>query len=192
MRTIRTKVYKFEELSDEAKQVAIEKHRNNIDEVFLDMFYDDCIEIIEEVGFCSDIKVQYSLGYSQGDGLSFSCDYFTKLNELFVEVLGEGKQKTIDCIIDNCSFELSGNNGRYCFASKSDIDFYSNSTSVSHTNIERIIQKVCRVLENIYTDLCQDLEKRGYGEIEYQNSDEYISEELISNEYEFTKQGNIF
>ena len=38
MRTIRTKVYNFEELSQEAKQVAIERYRNNTTEVFLDMF----------------------------------------------------------------------------------------------------------------------------------------------------------
>ena len=80
MRTIRTKVYNFEELSQEAKQVAIERYRNNTTEVFLDMFQEGCIEAIEEAGFSGDIKLQYDLGYSQGDGLSFSCDYFTKLN----------------------------------------------------------------------------------------------------------------
>ena len=34
MRTIRTKVYNFEELSQEAKKVAIERYRNNTKEVF--------------------------------------------------------------------------------------------------------------------------------------------------------------
>ena len=192
MRTVRTKVYNFEELSQEAKQVAIERYRNNTTEVFLDMFQEDCIEAIEEAGFSGGIQLQYDLGYSQGDGLSFSCDYFTKLSELFTEVLGEGKQKTIDCIIDNCSFELSGNNGRYCFASKSDLDLTLENYNRDYDNIESVVEKVREKLENIYVELCKDLEKKGYAEIEWQNSDEYIEQEIISNEYEFTKDGKQF
>lgn len=194
MRTVRTKVYNFEELSQEAKQVVIERYRNNTTEVFLDMFQEDCIEAIQEAGFSGDIKLQYDLGYSQGDGLSFSCDYFTKLNEVFAEVLGEGKNKTIDCIINNCSFVLKSNEGKYCFASKGDLDFYFDNYQVNFTdsNIESVVEKVREKLENIYVDLCKDLEKRGYAEIEWQNSDEYIEEEIKANEYEFTKEGNRF
>ncbi len=49
MRTIRTKVYQFNELNDEAKQVAIEKYRNNNDDLFMDMFKEDCLRQIEDV-----------------------------------------------------------------------------------------------------------------------------------------------
>jgi len=43
MRTIRTKVYTFDELSDEAKQVAIQEMRNS-KEIHLDWFNDDAKE----------------------------------------------------------------------------------------------------------------------------------------------------
>jgi hypothetical protein len=192
MRTVRTKVYKFEELSNEAKAVAIENYRNNTTEVFLDMFQEDCIEAIQEVGFSGNIKLQYDLGYSQGGGLSFSCDYFTKLNEVFTEVLGKGKEKTINCIINELAFSLEGNNGRYCFASKGDLDLTLENYNRDYNSIESSISKVREKLENIYFDLCKDLEKRGYAEIEWQNSDEYIEQVIVANEYEFTINGNSF
>ena len=192
MRTIRTKVYQFNELNDEAKQVAIENYRNNHYDVELDGFIEGAKERIEEAGFKGNSSLSYSLGYSQGDGLSFSCDYFDKLNEVFIEILGEGKQKSIDCIINDLAFSLEGNNGRYYFASKSDLNLTLENYNKDYENIESVVSKIRENLENLYIKLCQDLEKQGYSEIEYQNSDEYITETLIANEYEFTKEGNIF
>jgi hypothetical protein len=192
MRTIRTKVYQFNELNENAKENAIEWYKKD-QEIFLDFFNEDAKEQIENAGFKGNIQIQYDLSYSQGDGLSFSCDYYDKLNELFTEFLGHGKQKTIDCLINNCSFKLKGNNGRYCYASKSDLDFYLDNYYVkSQENIDEIITQVRQKLEDLYIDLCKDLESQGYKEIEYQYSDEYIIENIISNEYEFTAEGNRF
>ena len=194
MKIIETKVYQFDELNENAKQNAIENYRNNNDDVFLDFFKDDAKEQIENAGFKGNVSLSYSLSYCQGDGLSFSCDSFDKLNDLFIEVLGTEKQKTIDCIINNCSFENKGNNGRYSYSSKKDICFELESfgTNYDKTNIENIVSQVETKIQDLYMDLCKDLEKQGYLEIEYQNSDEYITENLISNEYEFTENGNIF
>lgn len=38
-------------------------------------------------------------------------------------------------------------------------------------------------------DICHELEKTGYDEIEYINSDEYIADHLDANSYEFTRAG---
>lgn len=195
MRTIRTKVYKFDELLVDAQQNAIEQYKSQNNEVFLDGFNEDCLRQIEEVGFYDNIKIQYDLGYSQGDGFSFSCDRIeTKiLLPLFAEILGEGKEKTAKIIIDNCSFENTGNKWRYCFASKSDIDFnierYGNNDV---ENCNTIASKVLEKLENLYMSLCKELEKNGYSEIEFQNSEEYIRDYFISNGIDFTKDGQIF
>jgi hypothetical protein len=192
MRTIRTKVFQFNELNENAKENAVEWYKKD-QEIFLDFFKEDAKEQIENAGFKGNIKMQYSLSYCQGDGLSFSCDYYDKLNELFTKVLGHGKQKTIDCIINNCSFELKGNTGHYCYAAKSDLDFYlDNYYARSSKNIDAAINKVCEMLEDLYTNLCKDLENTGYKEIEYQYSDENIIENIMANNYEFTAAGNIF
>ena len=193
MRTIRTKVYQFNELNDEAKQVAIENYRNNNHEVEFDAFRESCIEQAIDTGF-EYISLQYSLGYSQGDGLSFGAKNCTIIEKLILEVLGTGKEKTANLLSENIYFSLHANNGHYTYASKSDIDFYFDfPTTLQNTdNLDKLAEKVLDKLQTIYMDLCKKLEKQGYSEIEYQNSDEYISENLISNEYEFTKEGNIF
>lgn len=192
MKTIEIELYKFTELSENAKNAAIEKHKEN-SEIFLDFFNDDCHEQIKENGFRGNIKLQYRLSCSQGDGLSFSCDYFDNLNALFIEILGTEKQKTIDSIINNISFKCDGNNGRYCYASKNDISLeLDNYYLKSSTNIDNLISKVESKLKDLYIDLCNELEKQGYDDIEHQHSDEYIIETLTENDYYFTIDGKIY
>ena len=192
MRTVRTKIYQFNELNDKAKQVAIENFRDNQQEIFLDFFNEYCLEQIEEAGFKGKVSLNYSLSYSQGDGLSFNAEYFDKLNDIFKEVLGEAKQKSIDAIINESSFTLKSTNNYYCYASKNDLDFTLENYSREYKNIDLVIGKVREKLEDLYINLCKDLENKGYSEIEYQNSDEYITEEIINNKYEFTENGNLF
>ena len=172
-------IYNFNELSHEAKETAINNFRGE-GEVFLDFFNDDCVQIINERGFKGNIKLQYSLSNCQGDGLSFGCDYFDsqKLHEIFIEVLGTGKDKTIETIINECSFSLVGNNGHYCYANKNDLDFCFTD-NVYAPNIEKVVGKVKEKLLEIYLKLCSELEKMGYDEIDYQYSDEFIANELI-------------
>lgn len=194
MRTIRTKVYNFNELSNEAKAVAIENFKNN-QEVCLDFFNEECTEQIEEAGFFDDVKLQYSLSYCQGDGLSFSCSKVKEslLLSFFVEILGKNKEKTAKIIIENCIFENTGNNGNhYCYASKNDIEFICENYKSDIDNIDAIVSQVENKLQILYIDLCKKLENQGYSEIEYQRSDEAVMESLIENGYEFTIEGNKF
>lgn len=195
MRTIRTKIYKFEELNEEAKNNAIEKERNSEYNVNLDFFKEYAKEQIEASGFFNDVSLQYSLSFSQGDGLSFSCKNIESkvLLQFFSEVLGEGKEKTAKVIIENCSFENTGNKGtHYCYSSRNDVSYEFDDYSGNKLRIHDLVGKVETKIKDLYINLCEKLENQGYKEIEYQQSDKYISENLISNEYEFTKDGNIF
>jgi hypothetical protein len=190
MRTIKTNLYQFHELSKAAQETAIEKQRNNENNVYLDFFYDDCIELINKKGFKGNIKLQYSLSYCQGDGLSFSCDYYNNLNTLFIEILGTEKQKTINCIINNCILKINGNNGRYCYAHRNDVNLELDNYYVkSSTNLDNLISQVETKLKDLYIDLCKELENNGYSEIEYQNSDECIIDYFNNNEIEFYENG---
>ena len=189
MKTIQ--VYNFNELSQCGKETAIKNFRGE-GEIHLDFFNDEAKEIISQRGFKGNIKLQYSLSNSQGDGLSFGCDYFDseKLHEIFVEVLGTGKDKTIEVILNNSYFKLNGNSGRYCYANIGDLEYIFDD-NISAPNIEEVVGKVEEKLVEIYLDLCKELENIGYNEIEYQYSDEYISELLEVNEYEFLENGKI-
>lgn len=190
MKTINT--YNFNELSDSSKEVAIDSFRYIID-THLDFFNEDCIGIIEQNGFYGNIKLYYSLGYCQGDGLSFSCEFIKTeiLQKLFKEVLGEGKDKTIQLIIDNCYFNLLSNTGGYYYyARRSDLEFRFDD-NINALNIEEVVGKVEDKLRELYLSLCKELEKQGYDEIEYQFSDEYISDLLEANDYEFLEDGQL-
>lgn len=193
MRTIETEVYEFHELSEKAKENAINYFREDM-EIYLDFFNEDCVEYAKEKGF-EDIELQYSLGYCQGDGLSFSAKEYTKLEELYLEELGKGKEKTAKLLADNTYFRCTGNEGRYCFASYSDIDIwidnYTSSINTDCENINEVVNNVLEELQQKYIDICGVLEVLGYDDIEYQRSDEAIIDTIEANEYEFTKEGKL-
>jgi len=195
MKTIEIKIYSFAELSEEAQQVAIENYRQTIYEDYdlLSQFNEDANEQIKNEGW-EDANLQYSLSYSQGDGLSFEAKSYNKLDEIFKEVFGQNKEKTAQIIIDNLEQCYKGNRGHYCYSSKGDIDIYLHSGAyVNKTdNIEIAIQKALLILENRYVDLCEKLEKQGYTELEHMQTDEYIREEIEANAYEFTEDGERF
>lgn len=73
MKTIETIVYEFNELSKEAKQKAIDNWYEHEDYPFLeDEIYCEFEELAKKHGIeYSDIKLYYSLGCCQGDGLCF-------------------------------------------------------------------------------------------------------------------------
>lgn len=194
MRIMETEVYTFDELSDDAKENAIEKFREDKEYLYLDHFYEDCVYQLKELGFVNP-KIQYSLGYCQGDGLSFEADKYIRLEDLYIEELGKGKEYTAQLLADNSTFICTGNEGRYCYASTSDIDLYiENYNSAINTdceNINNVVDVVRGKLEDLYIDICNDLEKQGYDEIEYQLSDECIIEDIQCNEYEFTEEGKL-
>ena len=195
MRTIETEVYTFDELSDDAKENAIEEFREDKYKYLnLDNFYDDCVYQLEELGFVNP-KVQYSLNYCQGDGLSFEADEYTKLEDLYIEELGKGKEYTAQLLADNSTLVCAGNEGRYCYASTSDIylciENYSSAINTDCENINNVVDIVRGKLGDLYVDICRDLEKQGYDYLEYQLSDECIIEDIKYNEYEFTKEGKL-
>lgn len=194
MRTLEIKLYKFSELSEEAKKVAIEKEQNyryENGEPLL-FFKEYCEERLRELGF--ELKeLNYSLSYCQGDGLSFSGKY-TDLTNLFAEVLGKGKLLTAELLAENCTQIIKGNNGRYCFGSKSDVDLYlENYTSsinvINTNNIDAVIGKVLSTLEDKYMEACKELEKEGYEWIESYNSEQSCIEELEQLDNEYTEDG---
>jgi len=189
-RKVTLEVFKFEELSETAQTLAIQKYRES-NHIFMEPFNEGAIEKIKEAGF-TEPKLQYSLSYCQGDGLSFSAEKYTKLEDLFNEVLGEGKKKTAKVLAENCTTVMSGNTNRYCYASRSDIDVYLENYTSSYNKSDRmdeVVNKVMTKLEDLYLKLCKQLENDGYADIEYQDSDESIKETLIANEYEYNEDG---
>jgi len=190
-RTIRTKIYKFDELTNDAKQVAIEWYKTilNNDSDILYFFADECKEVAKDSGF-NDITVCYSLSYCQGDGLSFKCEDLD-VERMINEAIPNVKKSVLNAIKNNIVWKIKGNNGRYAFASKSDVDFWLDANK-DYPNIENAVATVRTYIEDTYMALCKELEKNGYDEIDYRYTDESIIDTILANEYEFTADGRRF
>ena len=198
MKTIELKIYNFNELSNEAKNKAITKQREYEYKWGepLYFFKDTCKDKIEKAGF-EDIIIEYSLNNSQGDGLSFSAGNYNKLELLYLDILGKGKEKTAKLLAENTTIQLTGNRGNYTYAHSNQVDLYfENQTSsincIDISNIEDIQGQVLNKLSTIYMGLCGELEKEGYLEIQYYFSDENIINMIEDNDYEFLEDGKVF
>jgi len=190
MKTIELKIYKFEELDEQAQKYAIKKWIESESEYGdpLNFFDEVCNEKANEKGFF-DCEFEWSLGYCQGDGLSFSFKRFDNLRQLIEKYTTPARAKIIENYI---SFsKMGGNDGHYSYASENDIEMsldYNNDCQ----NVLSIVESVESDLKDLYYQLCQELEKDGYEELEYQLSEENARESIIANEYDFTENGKMY
>ena len=158
------KVYKFEELSQEAKDKAVENYNSDNQYSFLkENLTDYILENLKRLGFTiiKDINIFYSLSHSQGDGFMF-----------------EGIISDKD--FNTYSIKQNG----YCY--------HENSKIITGYNNEAEDIDVDDFDENIYIPLCLRAEKRGYEEIEYESSEEYFKDECEANEWEFLENGDMY
>lgn len=197
-RTIRTKVYQFNELSNEAKQVAIEWANSvNLNTDDFDEFIKE--EFTENEDFFTIDKVYYSGFWSQGDGAMFE---YSGINKDFINTIIDGLKipNWKKNVLKHCIY-VSGNgrqSGHYYHENSCSHNIYieSDNGAQNYTNIENLIELYSSEIEEAiidkYKDLARELYKTLETEYEYQTSEESISETIIANEYEFTKDGNRF
>lgn len=187
MRTKRIKLYSFEELTSEAQQNAIENERQSAyDRIELDFFADDAKEQLSTVGF-KNAKIGDGLSYRQGDGLSFKADIDLSY---FLDLFAPNYPQWIkDTIYNNISAKCTGNDGRYSFASRNDVDITLENWNREYNNVNDFVSRLDDFITDCYMDECYKLERQGYDEIEYQQSDEYLKDFLIANDYEFLEDG---
>lgn len=161
-------VYKFDELSKEAQERVLDTFREQEDFPFLedDMEY-KLEELLKQYKLKYDElpKMYYSLSYCQGDGAMFYGTVYYK--QYTVNITHQGHY--------------------YHYNSKSfDIDL-TNGNNISMATHERISEE----FNELYIDLCRELEKYGYAIMDATLSDESIIDMVNANEYEFTEDGAI-
>ena len=216
-RTIETPVFKFDQLSDEAKKRALEKNYDwNIDHDWWDSVYEDAIMMGEIIGISIDTRrgskepaIYFSGFSSQGDGASCECSYSYKvgsLKELKSSAPARYKDhETKKCVEQEGNVELH----RICKAltavqrkhfyqleaKVSTYGHYSHSccTRVTVEHAEDRYRDIGDAEEEI-TQLLRDFMDWIYSRLEaehdYLTSDEQIRDSLIANEVEFTEEGD--
>ncbi len=175
-RIVTHRVYKFEELSKEAQKKAIDDNRgiNEIDSDLmsesLESWLDEELDKVKGLGEHHDVKLQYSLGYSQGDGVSFTGTFFYKQVQFRISHSGNYYHK------HSTDFQI------LMYKDKYDGDF----TDSEYEKATKIVEEF---KQNYYFPICDKIEKIGYDQIEYDQSDEAVKETLIENEFEFFADG---
>lgn len=202
-------VYKYNELTDEAKE--------NVKRWYLDgqfdlsfIFTEDCENDLYNLFGENDLEVEYSLGYCQGDGFNiygeinakniFDC--LEKHNggvqlEKFEDVLTDKEKRTILCYQDECgSIKLPHNNHYgYCMADYItiaddwgfDLENYSYFRNINY----EVLEKFENMVKGIFEKLCKDYEEAGYNFF-YEISDEDLEDVCNCNDYEFLADGTLF
>lgn len=159
-------VYSFDELTDDAKQKAIES-QHEFEYEMLDGWLPDEMqyklnELLPLYGMtCDDAKAFYSLGYSQGDGAMFEGTIFWKAWRVEVKQSGH----------------------YYHYNSKTFWNTESVKTGKDMPN------KTAVEFNDLYVELCKELAKAGYSAIEGATTDESLADNIRMNEYEFYADG---
>ena len=158
-------VYNFDELSEDVQEKVLDKFRENRDLPFLS---EDLSEYLAEklkdnkITYKEMPEVFYSLSYCQGDGVMFEGTVYWK------SYTAKIKQS-----------------GHYYHYNSKNIELFSTKTDKEASD------KVYQQFNDIYVDMCKELEKYGYEQIDYALSEKAIKETIDANEYEFTENGCI-
>lgn len=203
--TVTTTYYEYNDLNDDAKE--------NVKEWYLytyrwaEDFSEDVKQDLENLFGKNDLRVEYSLSYSQGDGLNvygkidakaiFDC--LDKHNggtqfEKYENALTDAEKRTILEYQKWCHLIELPMNGRYCYCMADMIDLASEwewDLSVIVENIDTsLLNKFESLVIDMFTDLCKTYEEWGY-EFFYKISDEEMCENCEANEWEFDEDGNL-
>ena len=198
MRILETKVYTFEELSEEAKERAIEKNRD-INVEYWEWYDDIYLAFKEKYSDLFDIeKIYFSGFYSQGDGAMFEYNFVTdKLINEFIEQLPLSplrKKLVKEHILFSGNGTHQGNyhNERSC-CHRLFVEYSGIINCTHYVMIDNFIGELQldfeEYIQERYIDLCQELYQSLQDEYEWHISNEAIEQCLIDMEYEFTEQG---
>lgn len=192
MRTIETVVYSFDDLSEDAKEKAIDNVRNSnfLDYDWWDCTLEDWKHCLGIIGFDAD-SIYFNLGYSQSDYASIEGTYrYRKQWKKALKQAGIGgkilkalseygqrlqKAQSLVFYTGYCSVS-SNHRGGMCF----DVEAEKGDFAEFETEIKDIVSDICHDIYYSLTD-----------EWEYLNSDESLQEMILCNEMEFTEEGEI-
>ncbi len=186
-----TTLYKFDELSSEAKETAISSFQE--DDSYLDY---DCHEytisdfktILELIGYYN-IECYFSGFWSQGDGACFSAKF--SRNKRCLEKVKKycPKEEKIIDIVEKIQSEIPlheeyeiKHSGHYYHEYCTNVYYLGDNNKAEQLD-ERFLELSRHLMRILY--------KKLNDEYDYLNSSEAITEFIIANDYEFTEDGTL-
>lgn len=198
METRTYNVYKFDELSEESKQKAIEKNRDFYTDFndWHEFVIDDWKTRLEAIGFNEPV-IRFSGFWSQGDGASFTCKSIDleKLLSAVAQCNNSHAVRTLElCMIlaENDLMQAGIADLHSNYAHERTVRLVVEQlTYSSHIKWERLAEDIQAGLDDYRVTLCSMIYKDLKEEYYYSTSDETIAEGLIANDYDFTEDGEI-
>jgi len=186
MKTIRTKVYSFNELNETAQQTAIDNYRDSNNDGYF--WGDDVINSVNKglEHFGAELK-HYSIDWDNINGCSWKIEFpsnselsyirlFKYLNNQNMLTYFNKYSKKYENLLDgNCPFT------GVCF----DEDFLDNIR-------EFVAMPKDITFEELLEDAVYNCFNAGCKDFEYQQSDESIKETLLENDNQYLSNGKLF
>lgn len=201
MRTITKTInlYNYSELCDKAKARVREDYLSDLRE--MDFFYEDMLYRLKNDFPSSDLSVQYSLSYCQGDGFNIY-GKFSLVDILpHMDDLTEKERRTIMLYAEKIFFEIEFSyNERYYYSLKridkndrcliEDIINDAENACLRDFNVE-LVRRVAGFACDYFYELDKKYERSGYKYF-YEVDDETVTYWAEANGYEFTEDGEIY
>ena len=205
MREITMKVYNLNELNEEVKVKVIEDYRELLGALRnQDLTKEYLLSILEDDYNLKDFELDYSLSYSQGDGVCFygnnvlsyailkNGDY-NNANAFEKYVMDNYKGEEFEHILNYLNYDYSifiektNHHYSHCYTCQFNNDYYDDDDVIYdyYDNLILNLQKDLKIY--VYNPICKELEKLGYKFIEV--DDEEVIEFIKDNEYEFFENG---
>ena len=203
------KVYNFSELSEDAKEKAKQWY---LDDDFRPQEFENIYtEDLHYLFNNSDLKMQFSLSYCQGDGLNIYgkldlMDVFAAIRDTdhsgeqfkqYKDLLSEHEQKTIEAYMEACGREIElPYNRHYCYCIDDRVDFADEWIEIleycRYKNIQiDTIRKMEKLVGMMFENLSATYEKYGYDYF-YNADDEVVNETCEANGWRFLEDGTFF
>ena len=197
MRTItkEIKAYKFNELSDTAKNNIIFGEFN----YYSDMLEDDIKIYLDEVLGLDYSNLEYSISHSQGDGLTFTLDSLKFEDIKDSPCFSSYKKSHLKYFCDNFHniVDFEKKNHHYSHENTYSVTFYDFNFTEYVVNNHRAtlfvdkLHDITSDFKDYYRNMLQDIYRKAIDFQEYYTSEEYIDDTCNCNDYEFTESGKL-
>ena len=198
MRNINISVYKFNELSKDARDKVIQRYQDELADLLNQYLEDIMKRELNNYTDNLDFILDYSLNSCQGDGVSFtgSAESKEELFKLASLVYDNKIPKNILRLINwdiIYKIDFVRSNYHYVHKYSVQINIIDNyNTNKDYCHISRAMTEFEKAINKWYLNICDDLEKFGYITIENMYSEDTIKSYIESNEFEFFIDGRDF
>lgn len=192
-------IYKFNELSEEAKERVKNNYLDFLSEC--NIFYDNICERLKADFPHSSLDVQYSLSYCQGDGLNIYGKFALVDILPYMDELTDKERRTIEFYSKEIYFEIEFSRNRsYCYSlkwrDKDGVDLtstiFEDAENAGLRNFnKKLVERVAAFACDYFYGLDKKYERAGYKYF-YEVDDETVTDWAEANEYEFTEDGEIY